>query len=683
MSKARILADLISDSQITASEITGLELNSIQEGDTVVQVSDTGSGGKVVVRVDGADNAEFNANGMVIPRGTTAERDPAAVVGSLRYNTTTGFFETFTSSGWGAVATPPSITSITPSNFNGEAGSTFTLDGAFFDVDTTAVFKGADGTEYAAATITFVSSTQITLTNATNLPVANEPFKVKVTNGAGLSVESVQGIDAGSVPAFTTAAGSIATTTRWDDAVSVTVQATDAENTISGYAVTQGNLPAGLSLNATTGAITGTSTEQATTTYTFTIGATDSAGNTNTRQFNIQIVNAAPVWSSPAEGSTHDFDQNSAGSITLSATDPEGEAVSYTSVALPTGLSISGNAISGTPITAGNTGVAVTASDGFISAVRNIYINVIAPPVFSQAFFEHGSTYTVGGSSGSSGPTLSQVILGLSGTDINGWKNNTTYLNVSNGVIQWTPAYAGNYQFDVRGAMGGLAYSPRSGYGANAFGVFTLSAGDTMKIIVGQMGSANHGGAGGGGSFVIRASDNTVLLAAGGGGGSGSGGGSSGDTSDANQMGTGQTTTSGAASSSYGGDATGYGGTNGGSGGRSPQLSSYAGGAGAGYLSGQADSAYSGPRGAYGALHPTYPGLGGAGYNDQSPGGFGGGGGGGEYGAGGGGGYSGGGSSNRHALGGGGGSYVDSSASSVSISSNFQDNDGKIFITKI
>jgi hypothetical protein len=380
MSKARILADLISDSQITASEITGLELNAIQEGDTIVEVSDTGSGGKVVVRVDGADNAEFNAGGIKVPSGTTAERDPNAVVGSLRYNTTTGFFETFTGSGWGAVATPPSITGITPSNFDGAAGSTFTVDGAFFDTATTAVLKGADGTEYAAATVTYVSSTQITITNATNLPVANEPFRVSVTNGAGLSVESTQGIDAGSIPAFTTAAGTIATTTRWDEAVSVTVQATDAESTISGYAVTEGNLPSGLSLNATTGAITGTSTEQTTTTYTFTIEATDSAGNTNTRQFNIQIVNAAPVWNSPAASSTLKARVSQAANISLSATDPEGEAVSYTSSNLPSGLSISGSSIVGTPSAESIYNVSVSASDGFSSVSRIFNIDTNIPP---------------------------------------------------------------------------------------------------------------------------------------------------------------------------------------------------------------------------------------------------------------------------------------------------------------
>jgi hypothetical protein len=487
MSKARILADLISDSQITASEITGLELNAIQQGDTVVEVSDTGSGGKVVVRVDGADNAEFNAGGLKIPSGTTAQRDPAAVVGSLRYNTTTGFFETFTSSGWGAVATPPSIISITPSNFDGAAGATFTVGGAFFDADTTAIFKGADGTEYAAATVTFVNSTQITLTNATNLPVSNEPFKVRVTNGAGLFVESTQGIDAGSVPAFTTAAGNIATTTRWDDAVSVTVAATDAENTISGYAITQGNLPAGLTLDGTTGAITGTSTEQTTTTYTFTIEATDSAGNTNTRQFNIQIVNAAPVWSSPAEGATEDLVLNSSGSITLSATDPEGEAVSYTSGTLPTGLSLSGNVISGTPTVEATTSVAVTASDGFSTNVRNFSINVFVPLTISTAYSQ--------GVSGIQDIVIDGVTRTLNFQTYNnkGWVEVMFLANVADGLQTTTAFYnqpASDYLLKEANVVnGGLDYTSEHSFVALGSGfsgtdiLFTSKSSKTSSSI--------------------------------------------------------------------------------------------------------------------------------------------------------------------------------------------------------
>jgi hypothetical protein len=467
---------------------------------------------------------------MVIPKGTTAERDPAAVVGSLRYNTTTGFFETLTGSGWGAIATPPSIISITPSNFNGEAGATFTVDGAFFDPDTTAAFKGADGTEYAAATVTYVSTTQITVTNATNLPVANEPFRIAVTNGAGLSAESTQGIDAGSVPSFTTAAGTLAATTRWDEAVSVTVNATDAENTITGSSVTEGNLPAGLTLNATTGAITGTSIEQATTTYTFTIGATDSAGNTNTRQFNIQIVNAAPVWSSPAEGSTHNINQNQASSITLDATDPEGEAVSYSAVNLPAGLGISGNTISGAAVGSGTNNVAVTASDGYASTVRNFFINVSAP-LFSFSNF----TFTTAGASGAVGASAASYSSAYGNQSFM-----PNYFQVAqNGFQIWTVPTTGTYKFRLKGARGGDDTSGRTGgYGADIVFTKALSGNQQITILCGHHGgitsrsNCDDGPGGGGASAVILKSftagqslvnSDILAVAAGGGGVSSSG----------------------------------------------------------------------------------------------------------------------------------------------------------------
>lgn len=492
---------------ITVSEVPVVDATAILEGNSSVTVVDNGSGGKVVVRVDGVDVSEFQDTHIVIPKGTTAERDPNAALGSLRYNTTSGFFETLTGSGWGALATPPSITSITPSNFNGEAGATFTVNGAFFDVDTTAVFKGSDGTEYAAATVTFVSSTQITLTNATNLPVANEPFRVSVTNGAGLSVESIQGIDAGSVPAFTTAAGTLATTTRWDDAVSVTVNATDAENTISGYAITEGNLPTGITLNGTTGAITGTSTAQATTTYTFTIGATDSAGNTNTRQFSIQIVNAAPVWNSPAEGSTQELTETQAGSITLDATDPEGEAVSYTSATLPAGLSISGNAISGTPTVEANTSVAVTASDGFSSTVRNFYINVLKlrnglvwpntvlgfanPDVYS---YDRSGSNWVGYTAPYDGRFINEWDL-LSDQDLTGG-NGVSPSDISSALSRTVPAGTWNAVRQNADRFSVAQNAERSGFGLFAVGRDCPSNVTTIHVLAygggGQSGLANY-----------------------------------------------------------------------------------------------------------------------------------------------------------------------------------------------
>jgi len=68
--------------------------------------------------------------------------------------------------------------------------------------------------------------------------------------------------------------------------ISFTVTATDATS----YAVTSGALPGGASLNTSTGAITGTeSGSTATTTYNFTITATDAQGQTGARAFSITV----------------------------------------------------------------------------------------------------------------------------------------------------------------------------------------------------------------------------------------------------------------------------------------------------------------------------------------------------------------------------------------------------------
>lgn len=395
MSKARILADLMSDSQITASEITGLELNAIQEGDTVVEVVDNGAGGKVVVRVDGADNAEFNSGSMVVPSGTTAERDPNPTLGTLRYNTTIGFFETFTAAGWGSIATPPTISNITPVSFDGLAGQQFTIDGAFFDTATTATFSGNDGTAYGAGTITFVSASRIIITNATNLPVNNEPYVVTVVNGAGLSVSSSMTIDAGSSPTWNTASGNLVTTTQWNNPISVTVSASDADTSISGYTLTQGNLPPNLTLDSTTGVISGTSSEQTTTTYNFTIEATDTAGNTSARQFNIQIVNAAPTVTSPAENEEITFNPNQSNTYNIVANDPEGSSLTYThsSGTFPSGLSLSGATITGQSAdNATFSSIGLTVSDGYQSAVRNFYIRSSIIPADTAALVSAGAT---------------------------------------------------------------------------------------------------------------------------------------------------------------------------------------------------------------------------------------------------------------------------------------------------
>ena len=93
MSKARDLAaymsanGILADGVISASEITGLNITQISQGDTVLSIDDSGTGGKVLIKVDNGIVGNINGNGIVIPTGTTAERNGSPALGELRYNT--------------------------------------------------------------------------------------------------------------------------------------------------------------------------------------------------------------------------------------------------------------------------------------------------------------------------------------------------------------------------------------------------------------------------------------------------------------------------------------------------------------------------------------------------------------------------------------------------------------------
>lgn len=103
---------------------------------------------------------------------------------------------------------------------------------------------------------------------------------------------------------------------------------------------------------------------------------------------------------------------------------------------------------------------------------------------------------------------------------------NPTYTTGRTGTIQsWTVPANATYKIECWGAQGGASGSSGSnksgGKGAYRYGQISLTAGDILKIIVGQGGVGNnYEGSGGGGSFVYRNSDNTLYCAAGGGAGS-------------------------------------------------------------------------------------------------------------------------------------------------------------------
>jgi hypothetical protein len=151
-------------------------------------------------------------------------------------------------------------------------------------------------------------------------------------------------------------------TTQVTDAVSLQVQASDSA---SGQTLTYSatGLPTGLSINPSTGLISGTVT--ATGTFSVTVTATDTTGASGSASFSWNVINTRPAVTVTNPGNQTST-VGTAVSLQIQASDSvPGQTLTYSATGLPAGLSInpSTGLISGTPTTTGTSSVTVTATD--------------------------------------------------------------------------------------------------------------------------------------------------------------------------------------------------------------------------------------------------------------------------------------------------------------------------------
>ena len=239
--------------------------------------------------------------GVKIPVGTTGERTNTQ--GVLRFNSTLGIAEYYDGNNWLVIDTAPTVLSLNntnPKESQIAAGFDLVITGTSFKSGATVKFIGADGTEHTSPTVTINSVTQITARIHTSVANSNEPYDIRVTNSSGLSGTLSDGLNVDAAPAFTTAAGTVATINDNATGTHATLAATDPE----GGAVTfSGTVGGGMSL-ASNGAISGDPTDvSGSTTVSFTATATDSSSQTSTRTFNV-IVNPYPDGSSAVRAAT-------------------------------------------------------------------------------------------------------------------------------------------------------------------------------------------------------------------------------------------------------------------------------------------------------------------------------------------------------------------------------------------
>ena len=243
-----------------------------------------------LTRVKITNFTDQGTEGTRIATGTTAQR--GTTQGQIRFNTTTGLAEYYTGTSMKIIDTPPTVVSTDISEVDSQAGGnqTVVITGTNFASGAIASFVGSSAS-FNASTTTVDSSTQITaVAPKSSFLNAQEPYTVKVENSSGLSGEKSGLINVDSAPTWSTAAGNIGTGIE-GIAASISTSATDPDSDTIAYSVQSGSLPGGLSLNTSSGAITGTpSSVSSDTTSSFTLRAT-AGSKTADRAFNIIVLN--------------------------------------------------------------------------------------------------------------------------------------------------------------------------------------------------------------------------------------------------------------------------------------------------------------------------------------------------------------------------------------------------------
>ena len=184
---------------------------------------------------------------------------------------------------FGSSVTFPTIGSINPSVIENSQTAVTITGTNFQSIPFVDAINSSTGAIITADSVSFTSATTIVATFTISV---DGTYFIRVENNDGLSVRSGSALlTVSDAPAWTTSAGSLGSIES-GGSISFTVAATNATS----YAITSGALPGGGSLNTSTGAITGTeSGSTATTTYNFTITATDAQAQTAARAFSITV----------------------------------------------------------------------------------------------------------------------------------------------------------------------------------------------------------------------------------------------------------------------------------------------------------------------------------------------------------------------------------------------------------
>jgi hypothetical protein len=313
-------------------------------------------------------------------------------------------------------------------------GQTIVVYGSGFAPGATIMVGGS-----TIGSVTYLDQGRLTFTAPAN---TSGSYTIIVMNANGGTGILVPGLVYSGVPTWETSAGSVGSVYETTNVSSTFVATGDAPVK---YSVLSGSLPPGTSLSPT-GVLSGSApAESGSTTYSFTIRASDGQLQDSDRSFSLTVNTDVISWSTPTNNQVISaYEYAPISNVTASATSAAGYGVVYSANSVPTGIDLNSTTgvISGSVNTVGNTytRLTATANTTLKTAIRDVVFNINQDVVTWNSPAD-GTQYSLTGGSPIANVTLSATSaagfgiqytanalpagLSISGSDITGTPTTT------------------------------------------------------------------------------------------------------------------------------------------------------------------------------------------------------------------------------------------------------------------